>query len=101
MKGTFLNICIADRQAPFISAVYGPMYDEMWAALNDIISGEDELALNIPDQVPNNAVALLYVTVWYSSETRYGSGYGDVLKIPGHWDLVPVSPLQYETMDVR
>jgi len=96
MKTTFVELCIVEPSQPFICGVWGPMVHDMWTAIQEIL--EEAPEDYIPDGLPADVVTIMCVVSYDPGETQYGSGYGDILVIPGYYMLDIVRPLQYERM---
>jgi len=63
--------------------------------LRDLSDGELD---GIIDFATCKDIIVLVNSAWNEPETQYGTGYGDVLNIPGYWDWEIAGQFDYEEL---
>jgi len=90
MTNTTVWICPVEPSQPFVCEVHGPITG---SAIEEI---ENDLREDPSpfDECPPCVVGVECVLEYDPGETQYGSGYGDVLVIPGYFLLTPTGHIR-------
>ena len=90
---TYVWVCIVEPEAAYAYSIFGQ------ACKEDIKQAEGlarEGAHQFGHGLPVDAIGVLCELVYETGERQPGSGYGDVLEIPGYFHFEPVQPLVLE-----
>lgn len=92
MKNLQIVVCTIEPAEPFIYWVNGKATIETLTKIEgDLTESYKELIL----QANKEDCDLKFEASYVPDETQYGSGYGDVLHIPGYFDLTVIKKIPW------